>query len=258
VAIAGSDQSASEGGPPETIADAPDETPRGSADATTQVQPPATNREPPSVDRPRVVQPFPFITVNLDTQVVELDGFVCLDVGWLEQVVCSPGTREHETLVVSEALPSNVHAALLLAGHEPGSPGRWTYDNNQVAVTPPTGPAFDVFVRYEATDGSEVTEPISNWIRDHLGEVEFPDDPWIFGGSMLALGPEGREVYVADYSGSIIGLVTFGDEVIGFENVLADQHDIQPREWEVDPTRIPPMGTPVTVILRPRAPARGG
>ena len=42
--------------------------------------------------------------------------------GWLEQVACMVGTREHESLVVVEAKPSEVHAALLLLGLEPGTP----------------------------------------------------------------------------------------------------------------------------------------
>ena len=62
-------------------------------------------------------------------QKVEIRAVVCLDAGWLEQIACSPGTREHEALVVVEIPPSDVHAALLSAGFEPGSPGRWSYED---------------------------------------------------------------------------------------------------------------------------------
>ncbi len=58
------------------------------------------------------------------------------------------------------------------------------------------------------------------------------------------------EHYVADYSGSIIGLVTFGDEVIGFSEVIADQAAVQEPEWIVDTDRVPPIGTEVTVVIR--------
>ena len=63
-----------------------------------------------------------------------------------------------------------------------------------------------------------------------------------------AMGP--GEHYVADESGSIIGLVTFGDEVIGFSRVLADQDAVQEPEWEVNTAAIPPMGTSVTLVLK--------
>ena len=45
-----------------------------------------------------------------------------LELGWLEQVACAPATREHESLVVVNAKPSHIHAALLMAGFEPGTP----------------------------------------------------------------------------------------------------------------------------------------
>lgn len=200
------------------------------------------------------VAPFPHIAVHLRERIIEIDGYACLDVGWLEQVMCSPGTREHESLVVTEAKPSHIHAALLLARYGPGTPGTWSWVDEQVHEIPPRGDALDVFIRYTSASGDTIEEPIRNWIRDHLGRHPFPDDPWVFGGSRLEANPPaagGGEYYVADYSGSIIGLVTFGDEVIGWSNVLSDQEAVSPPEWEVKSEHVPPPGTPITVILKP-------
>ncbi len=189
---------------------------------------------------------------------VRIDAVACLDEGWLEQVACSPGTREHESLVVVRAKPSDVHAALLLAGFKPGAPGRWTQDGADLVLQPPTGDRLAVFVSYEK-EGASVEEPIGAWITDDEGS-RFPDEPWIFGGSVMAPNPDWMgpgEHYVADQTGSIIGLVTFGDEVIGFSTVMSDQEAVQPLEWKVG--NVPPVGTPVVVILRqaPGAFSRG-
>jgi hypothetical protein len=204
------------------------------------------------------LNPFPGIVVVPDAPAVELQAWVCLEYGWLEQIACAPGTREHESLVVPRARPSQIHAALLMAGFEPGAPGRWSYENEEYSFTPPTGTALDVFVRYTDESDRLIEEPIRLWIRDHLGGHEFPREPWIFAGSAFAPTPEWMEEegehYVADVTGSIIGLVTFGDEVIGFSRVFADQASVQPPEWEVNTERIPPVGTPVTIILRPFEP----
>lgn len=199
------------------------------------------------------VEPSEGITVDLDSASVEVQAWACLDVGWLEQVACSPGTREHESLVVIKARPSEVHAALLMAGFVPGAPGRWTYENDTVNVTPPTGDLLAISVRYEGAGGEVIEEPIRRWIRDHLGREDFPDEPWVFGGSHWAPNPswmEPGEHYVADMTGSIVGLVTFGDEVVGFSRVLADQEAVQAPEWEVDSDHVPAVGSPVTLILR--------
>jgi hypothetical protein len=193
------------------------------------------------------------ITVWPDTPSVEIQAWTCLDAGWLEQVACAPGSREHESLVVIKARPSDVHAALLLAGWDPGAPGRWSYDDGDLSFTPPTGDRVDVHVRYER-QGRTVEEPMRAWMADAEGGASFPETAWVFAGSLIAPNPEWMgpgEHYVADQTGSIIGLVTFGDETVGFEQVLADQQDVQPLEWQVRTEHVPPPGTPVTLILRP-------
>jgi hypothetical protein len=50
-------------------------------------------------------------------------------------------------------------------------------------------------------------------------------------------------------SGSIIGLVTFGDEVIGFSDVRSDQESVQSLIWEVNTEAVPPPNTAVTIVI---------
>lgn len=218
----------------------------------------ADARTPPSArtmpeERPpaeaRLVQPFPGVRVNTVEGVVEIDAVVCLDSGWLEQIACTANTREHEALVVVSARPSHVHAALLMAGFEPGRPGRWTFTDDVLEFIEPRGTPLDVGVRVETEAGAREHD-VRAWIRDHLGRQQFPDAPWVFAGSRFVPDGRGGERYAADDSGSVIGLVTFGDEVLGFSKVLADAAQVQAPEWEVDPERIPPVGTPVTVVIR--------
>jgi hypothetical protein len=202
------------------------------------------------------IRPFPGVAVVRSADgraIVELEARVCLEEGWLEQIACSAGSREHESLLVPRAWPSQIHGALLMAGFEPGAPGRWTYEGDELTFVAPTGSALDVFVRYATAGGPVIEEPVRLWIRDHQGHHEFPDDPWVFAGSRIATPPpdvEGEEYFVADATGSVIGLVTFGDEVVGFSRVLADDAAVQPPEWEADDEAMPPVGTPVTIILR--------
>jgi hypothetical protein len=204
---------------------------------------------------PRVVHPFEGVTVIPDVHEVHVDSVSCLDEGYLEQIACSPHTREHESLVVTKVRPSEVHAALLMAGLSPGSPGRWIYETDSYSVIAPKGDSVDVFVRYANVQGSKIEEPVQNWMREvtKTGFLPFPPGVWVFGGSRFESNPEFMgpgEHYVADMTGSIIGLVTFGDEVVGFARVMPDSADVSEPVWEVDPERVPPIGTPVTLILR--------
>lgn len=202
----------------------------------------------------RIVRPMTGITVYPDAQRVELDAVVCLDAGWLEQIACAPHSREHESLVVLTIRPSHIHAALLLAGFLPGKPGSWSFENDEWKPVPPQGEELAVSVRYRNESGTVVEERIGAWIADLSGNgLVFPDKPWVFGGSLMRANPQGMgpgEHYVADHSGSIIGLVTFGDELLGFSEVIADQVAVHEPVWGLNVGAVPPVGTKVTLILK--------
>jgi hypothetical protein len=190
------------------------------------------------------------IRVDLAAGEVAFPAVVCIDVGWLEQVICTPGTREHEALLVADIRPSDLHAALVLIGLEPGRPGSWSYEDRTFTFHPPTGAA--VAVRFDVAAIADEPVPPSAWIRGGDGRP-FPDRDWLFAGSVIAENPPFMgpgEHYVADMTGSIMGLATFGDELLGFPEVISHEIAVQPAEWEVNTDRIPPMGTRITVRMR--------
>jgi hypothetical protein len=246
--------------PPAAIA----EPPRSSQ--SSEPSSPSPNTAKPTAESVRIVRPFEGITVHLSEageSFIEVEARTCLDRGLLEQIACAPNSREHESLVVVKPRPSQIHAALLMAGFKAGSPGKWIYEDEKLRTVNPTGDALSVHVRYTNAAGEVVEHPIRQWIRaatfDADGQkiekppVAFPDHPWVFAGSRIAPNPpfmgEG-EHYVADMTGSIIGLVTFGDEVIGFSRVMSDQQDVQPLEWEANTEAMPPADTPVVIVLK--------
>jgi len=174
-----------------------------------------------------------------------------LDAGWLEQAICLAGTREHESLLVVDTPPRLIHAGLLMLGLEPGRPGRWRIDEATGAVVrePPTGPELEILLRYVHPTRGEVEEPLSKWFLGRDGGAG-PAQPWRFAGSLEETDDQGT-VYVADFSGSVAGLVTFGDEVIAHAEVLADRIDVEREPFRVAEARVPPPGTAVSVVIRP-------
>ena len=73
---------------------------------------------------------------------------------------------------------------------------------------------------------------------------------FVFAGSRFRRLPDGSERYAADDSGSIVGLVTFGDEVVAMRTVIPDKVDVAPAAWKARTDDIPPEGSAVTVIIR--------
>ena len=59
---------------------------------------------------------------------------VVLREGYLEHFMCSKGTKEHEAILATDAVPHQIHAGLLLTGAEAGHPVRFV-----PKFEPPTG-----------------------------------------------------------------------------------------------------------------------
>lgn len=219
----------------------------------------ATACQPPKAPEPaRPIAMSGDLTVHRDRREVVVQAWVATNEGWLEQAVCSPNTREHESLLVIRTPASRVHAALLLAGLEPGHPGAWRMverDPGPPAVerVPPAGAPLAIFVRH---GGEE--RPLTAWMTPAEDRAASPEHPWVFAGSLIrpntrSMGP--GEHYVADYTGSVVGIVTFGDEVIAFDEVLSDQAEVDSPQWLANTDAMPPSGTEVELVIRPRDPS---
>ena len=198
-----------------------------------------------------IIQLAPGIAVDRTAGEVRVEAEVAADRGWLEQAVCKAGTREHESLLAVIVAPSSIHAALLLIGLEPGAPGQWRAapdGSGAVQRISPSGSPLELWVRTSAGD-----VPLSSWIHDPVHGHSFPVQPWVFAGSRVrsntkSMGP--GEHYVADRTGSVVGIVTFGDETIACTSVLSDQAELDAPEWQANSERMPEPGTRVELLIR--------
>ena len=75
---------------------------------------------------------------------------------------------------------------------------------------------------------------------------------WVFAGSVIATR-QGREVYDADGAGTLIGLCTFGSEVIAWHDTFSPEAAVDEPVWIADPKKVPAPGTAVVVRIRPAA-----
>lgn len=191
------------------------------------------------------------IECRLDSREILIPASISIDSGWIEQIACLRGTREHESIFVVECQPSLVHSALLLIGLESGVPGRWLEtkrgDRYEIERIPPTGAPVRLRVRYTDTEGRSVESSVEEMVMGSPDGTVFPPTPWMFCGSRF--DREGR--YVADYSGSLVGFATFGDEVLGLPGVISDQVSVDAAVWEIRSEKVPAPGTPVSLVLTP-------
>lgn len=230
---------------------------------------------------------FPGVRVNLVEKAVEFDGIVPVNAHtkaglkvFLETTVCGYDSKEHESLVVTKAKPSQIHAALLLIGLKPGKPGAWKHDDKKWIGVPPEGDEVEVRFLLTAPDGTTREEDPAQWIVNEkdgraLSAVA-PDAKWVFAGSKLVhqkVGPrapgegvvpqtnppaksekDGPEFYVADVEGTLIGLASFGTETIGLTAMYNPDNDKEAPQWVASAQKTPEIGSKVMVRVRAKKP----
>lgn len=214
---------------------------------------------------------FPGVRIDAARRIVEFDGQVPFDFranarqrAYIEVIACAFNSKEHEALVVTRAIPSHVHAALLAVGFNPGAPGRWdmvpTPQGPRLEPVAPTGDAITVAIAYTDSTGAQREDDPAEWIiHAETGRPlravparPTPAGAFVFSGSKMAVF-RGNEIYEADIPGEglIVGLASFGGEVVSWREMLHPDAAVQPEVWIADPARVPPPGTRVVVRIRP-------
>jgi hypothetical protein len=213
---------------------------------------------------------LPGLVVNLHERCVDLEGTICLDGGMLELIACTKESKEHESIVAIQARPMHIHTALLLLGAQPGSPAiRRPVSEGSIrwVDVPPRGDPVEVYLVFTNRHGKAVEHPISDFVAradqdpdaGHGGpegdkrkadrDSEFPKT-FLFAGSLLVGDGPGPRTYLADQSGSVISIATFGDELLCLPGVHAEANDTL--MWQIDATHLPKVGSKVTLRLRPQ------
>lgn len=196
---------------------------------------------------------MPHIRIDREKKWVDFDAKVVLRDGkWIELLVCTPGSREYESILTTEAKPSHLHLALLILGQTPGSPMTWLKNGDDLTPVPPKGPAIEVSIHY-LKDGEPVVIPAGQWIINRQTNAPLPHSQWLFTGSKF-MAVDGQPVYTADVNGSCLSLVNFGDELLARPTTQTNHTDNE--QLAANTPLIPQVGTFVVVRLTPAEEAK--
>ncbi len=189
--------------------------------------------------------PLKHLKIDRRGRRVIVDATVMLRKGMLEFLLCAEGVKDHETLLVTDARPSSLHAALLALGLAPGRPAQWVTPAGEKPVfISPAGAALIVTVRWTDKKGATHEVPVTDWMMEVATKKKMHKTRWIFVGSDFI--NDGR--YWADVEGLHISVTNFASAVIDvpFKSTSADAL----REFGVNTTAVPPKGTPVKLIIQ--------
>ena len=184
------------------------------------------------------------LTLDRAKRQIVIDAEVCYNPGPLEVLLCKSGTKDYESILRTQALPSDIHAALLALDLCPGKPARMSRADTQPAkALPPDGAKVSVTLRWKDKDEKPQEAPAGAWLILAKQKGAVPKD-WVFVGSDVL--PGGR--YWADQDGDIVSLSNFASTVIDvpFESTAENAN----LEFTANEKAIPPKGTAVEVVLQ--------
>lgn len=213
----------------------------GQAAAEPTPTPPPKLPEPKGAKR---LSPDFDIWVDKQQKAVIIDGVVSQRRAILEMFACTPNTKEHESIIQANTQAFLAHTGLLAIGAEPGHPVRWDPE-----YEPPTGTEIEIEVHWRDKQGKPQSAPAQKWVRK-VSSGEEMAEPWVFGGSGLWKDEQtGKEYYMAE-GGDFICVSNFGSAMLDVPAPSTQAND--GLLYEAFTERIPPLGTPVRMFLRPK------
>jgi hypothetical protein len=205
--------------------------------------------KPPVADAKRLGKDLFFERTPKDERRVYVTASVCLREGnfGLECLLCRKGTKEHESILSTNADGRLIHAALQAAGAQPGSPVQF-----DPQFKSPAGARIKVSLRFER-QGKMITVPAQQWILHGKSKKTLEND-WVFAGSQFLKDPDDPKkppVYLAAAEGSLICVSNVPTAMLDLP--IKSPKSLEDREFAPNTERIPELETKVVVILEPAA-----
>ena len=177
-----------------------------------------------------------------DRSCVVLLGEICLREGLLEFFACLKNTKEHESIVAVRTKPSLLHVGLLAMGAEPGKPVQFTPEFQAAS-----GPQIDITVHWLDENGKQQEARAEEWVQE-AGSKKAMTAHWVFTGSLFQKLEQGKNQYLADVTGEIIGVSNFPTVVLDLP--IESTSDNSNLLFQAFTEKIPPLSTPVTMIFK--------
>jgi hypothetical protein len=165
-------------------------------------------------------------------------------------------------MVLVKATPSNVNAALLSLGLEPGStviyrkkdppPPPEDVESGKASayeVLPPSGTVVHIYVHYEGW-GERPYRPLEDLIMDLRTRKPLERVGWVYVGSRFAnvlLGKKRVRQYMADMERNVVALY-----LTGYGNAIFDVNTVDGIDdslFDVNPEAAPPLGAKVSLVF---------
>ena len=216
---------------------------------------PAPAQEPPGPPLPAIRETSPGVyeigKVHLEqkTRTARLPGLLNMREGICEYLLVTEQGAAHESLLVTDATPNDLHFAMLLLGAKGSglaAPAPTDAPPPQInaeylkAAPQLQGDPLRISVQWEA-GGETKTTPVEDWLFNTALKKPMARGPWIYNGSMFNDGH-----FLAQIEGAFAALVTYPSALINNPRKGRDNDQI----WTVNEKAVPALKTPLHIIFQ--------
>jgi hypothetical protein len=179
------------------------------------------------------------VTLDRAARTVTIPAVVNQDRAAVEYLLVASSGKTHESVLRTDAAPLHVHAAMLLLGARAATDADPAWARGRAAEPP--GDVVTLEIAWRDARGRARRRPAERWVWNEETRAAMSRGPWRYNGSQLFRG-----LFMAQEDGSVIALISDPDALVNNPRRGRENDEI----WRVNTRRVPPVGTPVEVVVR--------
>jgi hypothetical protein len=194
------------------------------------------------------------VTINQKTREIRFPTKVNMSEGLLEYLIVLQHGKIHEALLLTEISSLHLNLAFTLLRYPPSRELFSTIDETghmtglypDVPAAVRAGARIALEVEWDDS-GKTRRAPINEWLQNSVKGTPMPPGPWLYCGADFY---EGK--FIPEMTGDIASICIAPAALINYAGT-DNQNDTV---WVGAPKQIPPVGTPVTLIITPYSTTR--
>lgn len=191
------------------------------------------------------------ILFDSKTKEIRVPCTVNMTQGAIEYALVTETGKTHESLLKTKTKPFDLQVALLLCHYEPHAgeiiktllnPPPELKAIADKPMAKPGANRLKLTLEWKDKDGKAQSAPLGDWIHNDATNKSLDIPYWIFNGSDM-----GDNIFSAELDGSFISVHFDLGGIIGCAaNLIGNDQN-----WELNTKVIPPVDTPVTIVITP-------
>lgn len=157
--------------------------------------------------------------------------------------------KVHESLFVTDISPTKLNVVFKLLRYPASrelhyrfrADGTLSGERETASDEERAGARLRIEVSWKDKD-RERRASVNEWISNSATESPMPAGPWVYGGSTLNMGQ-----FLAESSGDLVAIFHAESALVNYPGDYRENDEV----WLPHATRVPAVGTPVTLLIRP-------